>query len=100
MTGLPQAPGILPCTLRDLFKTIAGDIEWEYKIEISYLEVYNEQIVDLLRPENKNLKIMEDPLWGAEVKELSRVRALTFNEAVALLEKGESNRSYRKKDNH
>lgn len=57
MTGLPQVPGLLPCALRDIFRVIAGDVEWEYEIQIAYLEIYNEQIVDLLHPENKNLKI-------------------------------------------
>ena len=35
-----------------------------YKIAISYLEIYNEQINDLLNPGSINLKIIEDTVQG------------------------------------
>jgi hypothetical protein len=49
MIGTPQAPGIMVLTMNDLFEAIRkNENEKQYKITISYLEVYNEQIRDLL----------------------------------------------------
>lgn len=33
---------------------------------VSYLEIYNEQINDLLNPGSTNLKIIEDKVYGAK----------------------------------
>ena len=59
MLGDDSSPGILPFTLLDIFReseTLSG----EMKMSISYLEIYNEQINDLLNPSSTNLKIHED----------------------------------------
>lgn len=60
MLGTPDKPGLLPCTLRDIFKGIQADTDTQYRISISYLEIYNEIINDLLEPELTNLRIKED----------------------------------------
>jgi hypothetical protein len=53
-----------------------------------------------LNPKGDGYKLQEDSIWGIDIKHLHKVRVYTFNEAIEVLEKGESNRSYRKKDNH
>ncbi len=60
MLGSPDKPGILPCALRDVFKGIQADAEHEYRVSVSYLEVYNEIINDLLVPGATNLRIKDD----------------------------------------
>jgi centromeric protein E len=60
MLGTPEKPGILPCALRDIFKGIQADTQRQYKVWISYLEIYNEIINDLLIPGSVNLRIKED----------------------------------------
>lgn len=60
MLGSPDNPGILPCALRDIFKAIQTEKENQYKVVISYLEIYNEIINDLLIPGSTNLRIKED----------------------------------------
>lgn len=56
MLGSPDNPGVLPCTLRDVFMQI--DLQSELtNIWVSYLEIYNENIHDLLCPQQQNLKI-------------------------------------------
>lgn len=37
MLGVPQAPGFLPCALREVFKTVSSEDGWEYSVEIAYL---------------------------------------------------------------
>lgn len=61
MLGTPETPGILPCAVRDIFSAIKKDSDHDYKVWISYLEIYNESINDLLVPGNQNLKIKDDP---------------------------------------
>ena len=67
MLGTPQSPGILPCAVRDIFNFTKNDPEHEYKIWVSYLEIYNESINDLLVPGSQNLKIKDDPRTGVQV---------------------------------
>lgn len=54
MIGSPENPGITVLVLRDLFelmKKTSG--EKDYRVCMSYLEIYNETIRDLLEPEHK-----------------------------------------------
>lgn len=67
MLGTPESPGILPCTVRDIFSLSKNDPTHEYKVWVSYLEIYNENINDLLVPGSSNLKLKEDPTFGVSV---------------------------------
>ena len=52
MEGVPEDRGVNYRALERLFQEMdskSKDGEWEYKIEISLLEIYNEQINDLLK---------------------------------------------------
>lgn len=54
--------GILPRACDHLFQTIQDKCDGNATVELSYLEIYNEEIRDLLAPENsraKDLKIRE-----------------------------------------
>lgn len=65
MQGTQQDPGIIPLAVRDVFQRIRGRADREFLLRISYLEVYNESVNDLLNPDATNLKLVEDPLLGA-----------------------------------
>lgn len=56
-------------------------------MEIAYLEIYNEQLMDLLDSTTGH-KIQEDPTWGADIKTIQKVQVSSFSEAIQLLEKG------------
>ncbi|CAM9707501.1 unnamed protein product, partial [Choristocarpus tenellus] len=75
-----EVTGIVPQSLVDVFREIrqreagvvgggmnfhGGDVEWS--VRVGYLEVYNEQILDLLSPSDRPLKINEDPSRGKVV---------------------------------
>jgi hypothetical protein len=53
-------PGIIPRTVEDVFKYIHENSEREFLLRVSYLEIYNESIRDLLSPEAIDLRIHED----------------------------------------
>jgi centromeric protein E len=55
MLGDEKAPGVLPCAIRDIFKGIEtqqGDGSVQFKVWVSYLEIYNESINDLFNKDN------------------------------------------------
>lgn len=65
--------GIMPRSFEDVFKSIESDsIKTQFLVRASYLEIYNEEIRDLLSKNPKNkLDLHEKPDSGVYVKELS-----------------------------
>ena len=61
MLGDDANPGIMPLTLEDLFEKINKYKDREYKLKFWYLEIYNENIRDLLKfIEKPNTYINDD----------------------------------------
>ena len=58
MMGNESNPGIIPLAVRDVFDFISKSKD-EFLIRVSYIEIYNEIIKDLLNPEKDALKIHE-----------------------------------------
>ena len=53
MSGLLDDPinwGIIPRSFETIFKTINCDSKKQFLVRVSYLEIYNEEIYDLLSP--------------------------------------------------
>lgn len=67
MMGTEQSMGIIPRAVNEVFSYIAETSDQrEFLLRVSYLEIYNEMIRDLLAPENNDLKIHEDKLVGSK----------------------------------
>lgn len=58
-TTVSEMDGIIPRCCVDLFDSIASKCDGNAKVELSYLEIYNEEINDLLVEVKKPLKIRE-----------------------------------------
>jgi len=99
MLGSESEPGIMVLTLRDLFsqcRNVENDPSSgiKYKVTISYLEVYNELIRDLLTPSSSEfLDLREDPIKGPTVAGLSEVTTSSTDEVMRLLQKGNKRRT-------
>ena len=96
-------PGIIPLGLQDIFKQAESfKEERTYELKVSFMEIYNEQINDLLNPninegQGKNLKIVRnDPQLGAII-ESNGNQVTSKDEALAVMEKGNSGRQTAKK---
>lgn len=100
MLGTPELPGILPCSIKDIFQNIAKDAEREYSVWVSYLEIYNEHINDLLIPGSSNLKIKDDPKQGVIIQGLKQQQVWTFDQVILLMNYGEEHRTYRETSIH
>ncbi|EST10124.1 Kinesin, motor domain protein [Kalmanozyma brasiliensis GHG001] len=50
MSGSASEPGVIPRAVEQVFELIEDDVEREYLLRVSYLEIYNETLKDLLAP--------------------------------------------------
>lgn len=93
----PEDPerGIVPRCIEDIFNNIetVSNSNTKFIIRASYLQLYNENISDLLKPEKQNLTIREDKKRGIYVDNLSDWVVRNPNDIYALLEQGASYRA-------
>ena len=74
MEGTPEAPGIIPRAIGDIFAHIEREsgsvhtsaLRKRFLVRAAYLQIYNESISDLLRPERTGLLIREDKKRGRQ----------------------------------
>lgn len=65
MLGTPSDPGIMGQSIQELFDMIEKYSDTrDYKLKISYVEVYNEVIKDLLSGKSTALELREDAVKG------------------------------------
>lgn len=69
-----------------------GANTFEYLIRCSYLEIYNEQIMDLLDPNQQNLHIREDIKKGVYVEGLNEEVVANAQDMLNLIKRGATNR--------
>ncbi|KAJ3318008.1 Kinesin-like protein kif9 [Boothiomyces sp. JEL0866] len=92
--------GIIPRAITHLFREIDDQVNLAFTVRISYMEIYNEQIIDLLATLNEEntvtgdmLTVVEDKNNSTHVKGLTVKIANNEEEALNLLFEGETNRS-------
>ena len=97
MLGNVDYPGILPCSLKNLFDLLEmkkKEINFNYNLYCSYVEIYNEIIHDLIG-DSTGCKIVEDNNYGLIVSDAQRVCINSFEEGVQLKDLGEEKRQYK-----
>ena len=90
MEGSKDNPGINYRTLNELFKMKSEMINLTFKITISMLEVYNENIRDLLagpKDQNKRLEVKQGPS-GMFVSDLTETEVTSLDEVLNLFQLG------------
>ncbi|ORX73689.1 kinesin-domain-containing protein [Linderina pennispora] len=78
--------------IRDMFSKIAQDERREYLLRVSFLEIYNEVLRDLLEPSKASLKIHENAKREIFVGDLSEHIVFNAEQVEELLAKGDRNR--------
>ncbi|KAM5152250.1 kinesin-like protein KIF13A [Mantella aurantiaca] len=94
MMGTDDQPGIVPRICSALFSKKSNGSE-TIRIEASYLEIYNEEVRDLLRYAKKQnkLRVREDRLLGPYVEDLSCHAVQSYEEIKLLLDQGNKQRA-------
>ncbi|KPI94068.1 Kinesin-like protein KIF18A [Papilio xuthus] len=101
MIGNIENPGITYLTMEHLFHTIGSfGNEREFDIGVSYIEVYNENVYDLLKPSNTPLQLREDSKYGVMIAGLTLCNINTARELLNLLENGNKNRTQHPTDSN
>ena len=65
----------------------------KYSISVSYLEIYNECVNDLIDPSNKNLEVRETISNGIFINRLTEKKVASFEEVMKYMEQGDEFRN-------
>ncbi|TPP58498.1 Kinesin protein [Fasciola gigantica] len=91
--------GIVPIICQQLFSRIneCAENDKEYQVTLSMLEIYNEQLRDLLvsdsSPASKSLPVRQSPSSGFYVEGLKRIPVGSFEEIEQRMEQGTARRT-------
>lgn len=97
MMGNPNDVGLIPRICECLFSKMT-DEDTNYRTEVSYLEIYNEKVRDLLKQQSPNkemhsLRVREHPIEGPYVQDLSKHVVNDFSDIKELMDRGNSIRT-------
>ncbi|XP_050727701.1 kinesin-like protein KIF13A isoform X3 [Eriocheir sinensis] len=98
MMGAADQKGLIPRLCDTLFERIAANTTphaCSHKVEVSYMEIYNEKVHDLLDPKGsrQTLKVREHNILGPYVDGLSLLAVSSYEEIEQLIEEGNKART-------
>nr|XP_046266275.1 centromere-associated protein E isoform X5 [Scatophagus argus] len=98
MMGGDHIPGVIPLAVEDVFQTIKNCPKKEFLLRVSYMEIYNETVTDLLVDswKRKPLEVRETINKNIYVADLTEELVTSPAQALAWIRKGEKNRHYGK----
>eukprot|EP00105_Crassostrea_gigas_P031495 XP_011454205.1 PREDICTED: kinesin-like protein KIF27 isoform X2 [Crassostrea gigas] len=84
--------GVIPRALKDMFDYMQANKEMEYSVKVSYIEIYKEELQDLLDIETpaNNLHVREDDKGNTVIIGAREVECETLDDVMSLLESGSS----------
>ncbi|KAK7098411.1 kinesin-like protein KIF3B [Littorina saxatilis] len=90
----PELMGVIPRSFDHVFNHISRSENQQYLVRASYLEIYQEDIRDLLsKDQSKRLELKERPDTGVYVKDLSSFVTKSVREIEHVMNVGNQNRS-------
>ncbi|XP_003475495.1 stAR-related lipid transfer protein 9 isoform X2 [Cavia porcellus] len=97
MLGTPASVGLTPRICEGLFrKEDCASLCSSCRIKVSFLEIYNERVRDLLKQSDQKksytLRVREHPEMGPYVQGLSQHVVTNYKQVIQLLEEGIANR--------
>ena len=94
MKGEKNNEGLIPLSIKEIFNSLNNKDSSisKYVVKVSYSEIYNEMVNDLIDSTKKNLEIRESGSKGIFVNNLSEIIVTNVEKAMQLLNKGETNR--------
>ncbi|XP_062864132.1 kinesin-like protein KIF13B [Trichomycterus rosablanca] len=97
MMGSADQPGLIPRLCSSLFeRTLQHQRKEEsFTVEVSYMEIYNEKVRDLLDPKGSRqaLRVREHKVLGPYVDGLSRLAVASYKDIESLMSEGNKSRT-------
>ncbi|XP_062841393.1 kinesin-like protein KIF13A isoform X1 [Trichomycterus rosablanca] len=97
MMGSVDQPGLIPRLCCSLFERVGREQNsaLSFKLEVSYMEIYNEKVRDLLDPKGsrQSLKVREHKVLGPYVDGLSQLAVTSFQDIESLMSEGNKSRT-------
>ncbi|XP_028835359.1 kinesin-like protein KIF13A isoform X2 [Denticeps clupeoides] len=97
MMGNGEQPGLIPRLCCALFERVSKEENetHSFKVEVSYMEIYNEKVRDLLDPKGSrhSLKVREHKVLGPYVDGLSQLAVTSFEDIESLMSEGNKSRT-------
>ncbi|CAG9861907.1 unnamed protein product [Phyllotreta striolata] len=96
MMGSPENEGLIPRICKALFDKMAENskLGTTHRVQVSYLEIYQERVVDLLKGRTKySLKVREHPTKGPYVQGLTTCLVTNYNRIQECMERGNAHRT-------
>ena len=104
MQGTASSPGVIPLAITDIFSYIRETPHREFLLRVSYLEIYNEKIHDLLappvppgvlgvnQPQQEEIKLREDSKRGVYATPLREEIVQSPTQLLRVIARGDSSR--------
>nr|XP_043886061.1 kinesin-like protein KIF13B isoform X2 [Solea senegalensis] len=97
MMGSGDQPGLIPRLCSALFERTQKEQREEesFTVEVSYMEIYNEKVRDLLDPKGgrQTLRVREHKVLGPYVDGLSRLAVACYKDIESLMSEGNKSRT-------
>ncbi|XP_077419188.1 kinesin-like protein KIF13B isoform X2 [Vanacampus margaritifer] len=97
MMGSGDQPGLIPRLCSALFERTQKEQREQEKftVEVSYMEIYNEKVRDLLDPKGgrQTLRVREHKVLGPYVDGLSRLAVANYKDIEVLMSEGNKSRT-------
>uniref|UniRef100_A0A8D0DNC5 Kinesin-like protein n=1 Tax=Salvator merianae TaxID=96440 RepID=A0A8D0DNC5_SALMN len=97
MQGLwaePDQRGVIPLSFEHIFTHISRSQNQQYLVRASYLEIYQEEIRDLLaKDQSRRMELKENPETGVYIKDLSSFVTKNVKEIEHVMNLGEQSRA-------
>lgn len=95
MQGTANSPGVIPLAITDIFSYIRENPGREFLLRVSYLEIYNEKIYDLLsqstpgQVQQEEIKLREDSKRGVYATPLKEEIVQSPNQLLRVIARGD-----------
>ena len=96
MKGYPkdgEVTGLIPLSVQQIYRNAQSNPNCKYDISVSYIEIYNEGVNDLIDPANKNLEVRESITNGIYINRLSEKSVKDFDEVMSYMSRGDEFRN-------
>ncbi|KAK4883965.1 hypothetical protein RN001_000236 [Aquatica leii] len=95
MMGSPDNQGLIPRICKALFERMSEDSKkgTTHRVHVSYLEIYQERVADLLRGRSSSLRVREHPKKGPYVEGLTTCLVTNYGHIQECMNRGNSHRT-------